>query len=95
LFAVDFDSCEKGNDRQLSNSRRGEMGGNESEPRTKPVSSPGKAANRSPTWTIPLSILPDTANPDAVADCPLKTFETGILKGLSSDRVGTCNVSIY
>jgi hypothetical protein len=37
-------------------------------PRTRPVSSPGRAANFSPTWTIPLSIRPDTASPDAVAD---------------------------
>lgn len=64
-----------------------------SSPRTTPLSSPGKAASFSPTCTSPLSILPLTANPEAVADCPLNTFETGILNGASSDLEGTSRAS--
>lgn len=63
-------------------------------PRTIPLSSPGRAASFSPTWTMPLSIRPDTASPDAVADWPLKTFETGIRNGASSARAGTSSESI-
>jgi hypothetical protein len=37
-------------------------------PLTTPLSSPGKALKRSPTCTIPLSTLPETAKPEAVAD---------------------------
>lgn len=61
---------------------------------TIPLSSPGRAASRSPTCTIPLSIRPEMARPEATALCPRKTFEMGILSGASSARGGTSSRSI-
>lgn len=63
--------------------------------RTTPTPSPGKAASSSPTWTMPLSTLPETARPDDVALWPRKTFETGIRRGASRDLGGTSRRSEF